>query len=80
MVYFLKAGLPNLLDKVFFSSRSREKTATPRIYHRNKYSSFWRIPDMFFKRHFKYERWSGIYRTNLRYIDIEKFAETWIHD
>ena len=66
-IIFAKAGTFYDEERVFFQSRSRQKSAKYTIYHRNDNTTEWAIPIDIFKRNFKYERSSGIYRTELTY-------------
>ena len=77
MVYFRKAGkkISQSNETVFFTSESRIKSLNETIFHRNDFNSEWRIPNDFFKEHFKYEHGSGIYRTKMAYKDIEQFLD-----
>jgi hypothetical protein len=77
MIYFRKAGkkITGSNETVFFTSESRIRSLNETIFHRNDFNSEWRIPDEFFKKHFKYEHSSQIYRTILTYKEIEQFLE-----
>ena len=77
MVYFRKAGDYGKQVKhaqpVFFRSEQRMRSLNEAVFHRNDYNSEWRIPDDFFREHFRYEHSTGIYRTDLHYCDIVQF-------
>lgn len=76
-VEFLKAGRVRDDDRVFLTTHGRTMADRARtqhtIYHRNDWSTIWRIPVPFYRQHFTYERQSGIYRTDLRYRDLVEF-------
>lgn len=78
MVKFHKAGRhteTHLNDKVFLTCHDRVKSFNHTIFHRNDYGTNYKFPLEFFREHFKYDRHMGIYRTNLCYKDIVKYAE-----
>ena len=77
-IYFMLAGrVKNNNDTVFFQSKNRQYTTNFTVCHNNDYSAFYRIPIDFFKKHFKYEHSSGIYRTKITYAEILHFSEQW---
>jgi hypothetical protein len=81
-VNFLKAGRYTggmRTERVFFTSNSRRNAKGSTVFHRNEYSSLWRIPLETFRANFCYEASTGIYRTLLTYADIEPYLETISH-
>ena len=81
MVKFLSAGkfISNSTERVFLTSKNR-KAAKGTIMHNNDYSTVWSFPNDFFRANFLYEPSTGIYRTNLRYYEIEKYSEIIEHN
>jgi len=73
-VYFRLAGMKkhNSLDVVFLQSKNRLKTLSDPIYHRNDRTTELQIPKDEFKKHFSYERFSGIYRTELTWKNVHE--------
>lgn len=59
---------------VILFSKQREYRQKFTIFHRNDFSTILEIPIDFFKKHFAYDRWAGIYRTSLTWKDVEKFC------
>ena len=83
-VYFMKAGnyhrsLREAKHKVFFTSHNRQQSQSETVFHHNDFSTYWRIPRPFFKDNFQYETLTGIYRTDLTYLEINQFTEVWDH-
>lgn len=78
-IYFRKAGLiPTNLDNFFLTSKHRVKVNST-IFHNNDYSTEYRFPVEFFKRHFVYNRSTGIYKTNLCNKDVARFSNVIKH-
>ena len=71
-IIFAKAGTFYDAESVLFQSRARQKSEKYTIYHRNDNTTEWAIPIDIFKQNFKYERGSGIYRTELTYGDLKE--------
>lgn len=68
---FLVAGRRKLTDKVFLQSKNVFNGGT--IFHRNDFSTLIRLPWPFYRKHFIFERSTGIYRTELTYGEIQQF-------
>jgi hypothetical protein len=50
------------------------------VFHNNNYTTVLKLPLDYFKRHFKYEKQSGIYMNNLSWNDIpSEYLETICH-
>ncbi len=76
MIYFRIAGdIRRRTGKVFLQSRNRLKSLNRTIFHRNDWNTDLRIPIESFKKNFKYEHFTGTYRTELCYCDLVDFAE-----
>ena len=69
-----------LNDKVFLTSHNRIDRKG-RFNHRNDFTTLIDFPKEFYKKHFTFDRGSGIYRSSLKYIDILKYIRVEItHD
>ena len=80
-VNFLKAGRfdrPN--ERAFLTAHSRQAARGTTVFHRNRYSTIWRIPVDVFSANLKWQAHSGIYRTDLTYGDLAQYAETIDHE
>jgi len=77
---FLAPGLRRDTDKVFFMGRNRQAARNKTVFHRNRYSSVWRIPWDVYQKHFTFDRSTFIYRTNLIYADIKPYLTTIDHE
>lgn len=66
-IIFAKAGTYKDSDDVFFTSRCRKKNLSYGIYHRNKYTTEFLLPQNVFKKHFTFDRSAGVYRNLLTY-------------
>ena len=69
-VIFSFAGLRPDWEDIFMASKHRERSKNYTIFHHNRYTTEFRIPMDVFKENFKYERFSGIYRTKLTWGDL----------
>lgn len=70
-IRFEKAGrIENLDRQVFLTSHDRRKKAGTTIFHRNDYNTTILVPDDVFKKHFRYNRFSGVYDTGLTWREI----------
>ena len=73
-INFLKAGQHNPRERVFLATNARANARGRTVYHRNRYSTVWRIPIDVFRTSFHWEAASGIYHTELTYGDIAQYA------
>jgi hypothetical protein len=76
-VYFEKAGNnKSSCFPVFFQCRQRHYKTNFTIFHNNDYSTFWRIPENFFKQNFKYNPQNHTYDNlnKLTYRDIQQYS------
>ena len=70
-VRFEIAGRIDNLDAApFLTSRNRRKKSGMTIFHRNEYTTIIMIPDWTLKKYFKYNRYSGVYFTNLTWREL----------
>lgn len=77
-IKFEYAGIRHENEFVFLTSKHRKITKT--IFHRNRYHSEIRIPAEFLKEHFKFNRFTGAYETDLKMGDIERFLKVYDMD
>ncbi len=76
-IQFAFAGVVHENEQIFLVSKMRTTSHNKTIFHRNKYNSEVSLPLEFFKLHFKFDRFSGIYRTKLKYGDIKQFLKVY---
>ena len=74
---FLTAGKRKDTDKLFLNSGHVYDNGT--IFHKNDYSNIIALPKAFYKEHFKYDRSTWIYRTELSYGDVKQYTHTIKH-
>lgn len=85
-VNFLTAGRMRPNETIFFTSEHRRDAKiaaqTLTVYHRNRYTSIWRIPVSVFRAMFVFDRSTGIYRTIGRrtYGDIALYLVEMDHE
>lgn len=78
-IYFRVAGnTANNTDIMFLTSRHRVLVNSS-IWHRNDYSTEYRIPVVVFKALFAYDRKLGIYKTKARYSDLKQYSNVIKH-
>lgn len=73
-VFFEKAGKVKDNERVFLMSNNRKYTKNGAIYHRNDFHTKITIPTKEFRKYFKYETSSGIYRNGLTWGELKKIA------
>lgn len=74
-ILFEKAGKPKKTRTIFLTSENRRYKEGASIFHRNDFHTHLRMPIDFYKNHFSFERWTGIYRTHLSWNDVMDFCE-----
>ena len=85
-VYFRLAGnYFRIKGKVFVTSHNRCYDPNGTIYHRNRFTTYLRIPEAFYKANFQYNRKIaenpvGKYETNCRWNDVRQFMFVYDHD
>jgi hypothetical protein len=80
MITFEKAGkFDYSLEPVFLMS-SQRKYKKETIFHRNDFHTIIKIPKDVFKKYFKYEAFSGIYRTTLKQYQLYNLTDIKIYN
>jgi len=80
-VNFLKAGrFDRPSERAFLTTHNRQSARGTTVFHRNQYSTVWRIPVPVYRANFRWEPQMGIYRTDLTYGDLAQYAETIDHE
>ena len=75
-VFFSVAGKRNSTDKVFFQAQNKGTLKEcQRVWHRNDFHTVVSIPQNVFKENFLFDSFSGIYRTELTWGELEKIAK-----
>ena len=67
-------------EHAFLTTHSRQAANGDTVYHRNRYSTVWRIPVDVFRANFVWQSLSGIYRTLLTFGDLQDYAEIIDHE
>jgi hypothetical protein len=81
MVQFEVAGKRNDDDIIFLTYSHRVYKTQSTVFHRNDYHTVLRMNDVVFKKNFRYNRLSGVYKnlTNITWGEIKKIADVNIY-
>ena len=69
-ITFIAAGCFRDTETVFLTSKNRTKHYN----HKNDFETVFKFPSAFFKKHFFYDRLSGIYRTTMTFGAVKHYA------
>ncbi len=71
-VIFSLPGKRRDTSDVFLQSENRKYSTSYTLFHKNDFTTELIIPYDVFKKHFKFDRLSGIYRTQLTYGELKQ--------
>jgi hypothetical protein len=73
MKFWQAGNHENNTEILFLTSRHRVRNGREHLFHRNDFTTFIKIPNNL-KHRIKYERTTGIYRTNITYSELNKLG------